>query len=630
MARPSNGTFSVICQNIDKISRYSNYLASFLLIVMTFILGYEVIARRFFDSPTIWVYPLTGFVFMWFPLLASAYVFKQDAHVRCDIFLPLLSDDTRQLMTIATDIVSLIFVVVLLYSGTLKVIGQYRFEETVMGLISYPKWILYASIPICIALSLTQVICNIVRRCGALKKEALWGTGLFLSNPIVVVSVFFILCSFGVYLFAFSPAASIILLTLLLIVSGVPVAFALGAVGCISMFIMGQGGLSAFNPVPIIAGHTFGSFTLVAIPLFVLGGYILSEGELGQRLYDFVGNWLSFVPGNLGAATVVTGGLLAAMIGSSTAVTAIIAVVAIKPLLDAKYSKNLTYGTVAGTSLGIIIPPSIGFVLYGYLTNTSVGKLFMAGFTPGILLVVLFSVYVIVACMVKGIRPAKKVTWKERFISLRRAIFILLVPASVLGGIYTGVMTPTEASAILVLLSLLGLIIYRKFTWKIIKGCLEKASVASTMILFIMLGAMTVTHVLAFLRIPRGLAEFVMSSQQPVWVIVIALFVMYLILGMFLEGASMVVLTVPVVAPMISGIGIDLISFGVILMLMIEIALLTPPVGLNLFVVKGIINEPLSLIIKGTFPYLLIIMFVAILIYFFPDIALWLPNKMSQ
>jgi tripartite ATP-independent transporter DctM subunit len=204
-----------------------------------------------------------------------------------------------------------------------------------------------------------------------------------------------------------------------------------------------------------------------------------------------------------------------------------------------------------------------------------------------------------------------------------------LGPIFVLGSIYTGLCTPTEAGAVLVVYSLICTVIYRKINLRIFLECLRQSSILATMILIIMMGALTMSHNITLLQIPSRLTEYIVASEFSNISLIIILFVMYLILGMFLDGGSITVLTIPILAPMFPAFGIDTIVFGVVLMMLIEVALLTPPVGLNLFTVKGIINEPLFLIIKGTAPFTLIILLAAILVMLFPDLALWLPNHMK-
>jgi C4-dicarboxylate transporter DctM subunit len=286
----------------------------------------------------------------------------------------------------------------------------------------------------------------------------------------------------------------------------------------------------------------------------------------------------------------------------------------------------MVIGTVTGTSLGLIIPPSIGFIVYGYLTDTSVGALFMAGFLPGSMLVAMFSIYVVLTCKITGKYEKTQYTWAERFGSLKKSFLILLGPIFVLGSIYSGLATPTEAGAILVIYSLICALIYRRMTSQDFIYCLMESSAISTMILMIMVGALTMSNVVTLLQIPSNLTELIVNSGVPNLVLILILMLFYMVLGMFLDGGSITVLTVPVLAPMLPALGIDPIVFGVVLMMLIETALLTPPVGLNLFTVKGIVDEPLSMIIKSVFPFVAILLLATMLCLIFPKISLWLPS----
>jgi len=220
-------------------------------------------------------------------------------------------------------------------------------------------------------------------------------------------------------------------------------------------------------------------------------------------------------------------------------------------------------------------------------------------------------------------------SWTERLVSLRKSFIIILGPVFVLGSIYTGIATPTEAGAILVIYSLFCAFIFRKIDWKGFMQCLIDSSILSTMIIMIMVGALVMSNVITLLQVPANLTEYIFSSGLPIWGIILLIVILYICLGMFLDGGSMTVLTVPVIAPMLPALGIDTIAFGVILMMLIETALLTPPVGLNIFTVKGIVDEPLSFIIKSVVPFVMILVLGIILVFMFEDIALWLPSRMK-
>ncbi|MGD8562542.1 MAG: TRAP transporter large permease, partial [Desulfarculaceae bacterium] len=481
--------------------------------------------------------------------------------------------------------------------------------------------------PVGMGLSFLQILRNIHIRVRLLATLEQGRTEGFWTRPSTLVTCYLLTIALGVWVFSVHQPLGILISALVIIFWGVPIAFALGVVGLLGLLFF-HNSLEGLNTLPIVAENTATNFVLLAIPLFTLGGIILSRSGLGEEMYDVSSKWFGWLPGGLGVATCITGGVLAAMIGSSTAVTAIITLVAMKPLLDRGYGKKLVIGTVTGSSLGLIIPPSIGFIVYGFLTDTSVGELFMAGFVPGAMLVVMFSLYVVINCKLTGQYQATRFSWPERLSSLRRSFMILLGPIFVLGSIYSGVATPTEAGAILVVYSLICSVIYRKMNIKKFLQCLIDASALSTMIIMIMIGALTMSNVVTLLQIPSNLTEAIVSSGLPTFVIILVMVFFYLVLGMFLDGGSITVLTVPVIAPMLPALGIDTVAFGVILMMLIETALLTPPVGLNIFTVKGIVEEPLSLIIKSVLPFVAILVLAVILVFAFPQLALWLPSHM--
>lgn len=627
MAQTHHSPLERIGKVIDRISWSAALAAGILMLAVALFMVYESFTRHFLDSPTSWVLAISILIFMWFTFLATPYGIQVDKHVACDVFVSRLPEATRQSLGIATDLISLVYVIALGWFGYGAVDEAVTFGSTTEGLVRYPMWLLLSSIPLGMALALLQFLRKVQvrrRRLVRLKAEPEAASGL---GPKTALIWLVITLAAAVAVFFFSQPLGILILALVLLFWGAPISFALGVVGLTGLIFFHQS-LGGLNTLPIVAENTGTNFVLLAIPLFTLGGLILSRSGLGEEMYELSSRWLGWMPGGLGVATCITGGVLAAMIGSSTAVTAIVTLVAMKPLLARGYDKTLVIGTVTGSSLGLIIPPSVGFIVYGFLTDTSVGELFMAGVVPGVMLVVLFSTYVILNCKITGNYQPVSYTWRERFVSLRRSVIILLGPIFVLGSIYTGLATPTEAGAILVLYSLMCAVIFRKIDFKGFVQSLIDSGVLSTMVLMIMIGALVMSNVITLLQVPAQLTEAIIDSGLPIFVVLVIMIIFYLALGMFLDGGSITVLTVPVIAPMLPALGIDTVAFGVILMMLIETALLTPPVGLNIFTVKGIVDEPLSLIIKSVLPFVLILLVGVVLVIIWPDLALWLPNQM--
>lgn len=616
---------SVVGKIIDRASWTANMIASLLILFVALAVCYDTALRYFFNSPTDWVMSFSMLAFSWFPFLSTAYGIKTDKHIACDVLVFQADPHSRTLLEIATDLTALLYIVSLAIYGYLEFMDAFQIGAMSCGSVRYPLWLVRIIFPISMLISTLQMLRKIglkiaVLRSGKLKKNDPTG---FKSKRIIVLYI--INLALAVWVLSLHMPTGIMVLTLTILLWGVPIAFGLGAVGFFGLLFF-HGSFGGLHTIPIVAENTVNHFVLLAIPLFSLGGVILGKSGLGEKIYDLSAKWLSWLPGGLGVATCITGGILAAMIGSSTAVTAIVTLVAMKPLLDRGYSKTLVIGTVTGTSLGLIIPPSVGFIVYGFLTDTSVGALFMAGFVPGTMLVLMFSLYVIITCKISGKYEKMHFSWAERFASLKSSFLILLGPIFVLGSIYSGLATPTEAGAILVLYSLFCTIVYKRMTFKEFIDCLMESSTISTMILMIMIGALTMANVVTLLQIPSNLAELITNAQLPSFVMIVILIIFYMVLGMFLDGSSITVLTVPIIAPMLAGLGIDTIVFGVVLMMLIETALLTPPVGLNLFTVKGIVNEPLSMIIRSTLPFVAILLVATILCLVFPKLSLWLPS----
>ena len=612
---------------VDALSAGGNMAAGIFMMLVSLVVCYEAFMRYIVDQPTTWAMSASLFVFMWFPFLSSPYGIRMGKHVSCDIFVSKFPKILREWLGIFTDITGLIYIVSLGYYGYDYFREAYEFSYQSVGLFQYPLWLLRMIFPASMFVCALQTVRNVIIRINFLKEQTVNESSIITLRFFFFIVAYIVSILIALWVFQVHLSLGILVMALVLLFWGVPIAFALGSVGVFGLFFF-HGGLAGLNTLPIVAEKTVHNFVLLAIPLFTLGGVILSKSGLGDKIYDLSSKWFGWLPGGLAVATCITGGILAAMIGSSTAVTAIVTLVAIQPLLKRGYNKKLVIGTVTGTSLGLIIPPSIGFIVYGYLTDTSVGKLFLAGFIPGMMLVVMFSIYVVIVCKATGEYQSTKYTWKERFSSLGQSFVILLGPIFVLGSIYSGFATPTEAGAILVLYSLICTFIYRKMDFKGFVNALMESSVLSTMILMILVGALTMSNVITLLQIPTQITQFILSSGFSNFLLILMLIVFYLILGMFLDGASITVLTVPVLAPMLPALGIDTVVFGVILMMLIETALLTPPVGLNLFTVKGIVDEPLGYIIKSVSPFVLILVLGIILMFLFPQIALWLPAYM--
>jgi C4-dicarboxylate transporter, DctM subunit len=375
------------------------------------------------------------------------------------------------------------------------------------------------------------------------------------------------------------------------------------------------------------------SWTLTALPLFVWMGEILFRTRLSQDMFKGLAPWVEALPGRLLHTNVIGCAIFAAVSGSSAATCATIGKMTLPELLGRGYPRDQVIGTLAGAgTLGLLIPPSIIMIVYGVAADQSISKLFIAGIIPGILLATLFSGYIIVWALMnpdKVPAASAKTTFVQKLDASRSLIPVVLLIAGVLGSIYAGFATATEAAAVGVLGSLILAFVQGSMNWVTFKESLFGATRLYCMMALILTGAAFLTLSMGYLGLPRALAAFIQSLQLSPFLLIVALAVFYIILGCFLDGISMVVLTMGVILPTVQAAGIDLIWFGIFITLVVEMAQITPPVGFNLFVLQGMTGLQLSYIARVALPMFFLMAVAVLLIYFVPELVTWLPKKMS-
>ena len=413
---------------------------------------------------------------------------------------------------------------------------------------------------------------------------------------------------------------------ILLLMAGTPVAFALCLAGLAGMFLFLDGAAS-FPQVPLIAYKTLDDFVLTAVPLYIFMSNILLKGKVGNDLFELGSKWLGHLPGGLGVATVFACAIFAAISGSSVATAVTIGAMAIPEMLHRGYERTSVLGTVAaGGTLGILIPPSIPMILYGSITGESVGKLFLSGIVPGLLLTLLFIAYVVFRAHTMPRQQAA--SWAERFTALRHSIWGLLLPIIVVGGIYTGLFTPTEAAAVGTVYSLIiTFFVYRTLHVRDMMDIFRDSVKTTSMIFAIMIGAMLFGFVLTILQVPQALMHVVADANVNRWFVFIGINIVLLILGCVLETVSIILITLPIIYPIMKHLGFDLIWFNVVMLINMELALISPPIGMNLFVIQGISpDSKIQQIIAGSIPFALLMVAEIVLLCFVPQLATWLPS----
>jgi len=429
----------------------------------------------------------------------------------------------------------------------------------------------------------------------------------------------------------------ILLSTLVVLFSGLPIAWGLSLVA-ISFLVIFEGPNALAN-VPLVMIDELASFALLTIPLFILLGAAIGSTQAGKDIYESLHRWLDRVPGGLVIANILACGMFSAISGSSPATAAAIGKAGVPEMIKRGISARLATGSVcAGGTLGILIPPSITMILYGIVTETSIGRLFLAGVIPGILLVVLFAGYAwlnsLLQARVKHLDlkapESVRYTLAEKIEGLRRVTPFLIIVVMIGYAMYGGIATPSEVAAIAAALAMaLVIVIYkarsREDQWRIYRETVRE----STMILMIIAAAAVFSYMMSLLYVTQTAAQWLVDLGLNRWVLMLAINVFLLVAGMFLPPVAIILMVMPILTPVLEANNFDLIWFAVMLTINMEIGLITPPVGLNLYVLKGVVpSVPLKEILLGSMPFVYLMLASMVILAFFPQLALWLPNQM--
>ena len=423
----------------------------------------------------------------------------------------------------------------------------------------------------------------------------------------------------------------IILMVILfgLLLSGVWTGISLGITGVIGFIFFTP--FPAGNIISLVAWDCTTALGYVAVPLFILMGELLYESKLSELLFSGLSPWLDNIPGKLLHCNVLACTLFAAVSGSSVATAATIGKFTLPEFKRRNYDPSLSIGSLAGSAtIGFLIPPSLIMIVYAIQVNESVGQLFVAGILPGLMMATLFMLYIIIRAKLNpNIAPGvSRHTWKEKLASLRNLIPITFLIIIVLGSIFLGWATPTEAAAVGVLIALGLSLLYKRFSWQMLLSSLKGTLDTTCMVMLIVVGASIFSVTLGYLRVPARFAEAIVAMGLSRYVILMFFGLLYLFLGCFFDGFSMLVMTIPIVFPIVTKLGFNSLWFGIFIVIMIEAAQITPPVGFNLFVIQGITGRSLGFIVKASFPFLLLMVLCIIILTIWPEIALWLPTKM--
>ena len=424
----------------------------------------------------------------------------------------------------------------------------------------------------------------------------------------------------------------VILLMIALLFLGLPVAFGIAIAGVVGTVLEASWG-SLFGIISTVPYRTMANYTWITIPMFVLLAEVVSKANITREVFFAASKWLGRLPGGLGQAAVIGSAAMGAICGSSGAAAATMAKVSIPELTRHGYDRSVAAGivTVAGT-LAIMIPPSITFIIYGILTENSIGKLLIAGIIPGLMTTFMYIFGILFWNKVKpGLipPPMEGITWNDRWSSLKDIWPFLILAGAILVFLYTGWATPTEASALGALTSVILVLVLKRCDFKDINAAARATIKTSTMMFTIFIGAMIFGYFLTITNVAQNLITYVGDLSVERWVITAIVMLIYLVMGCLMDGSAILFITIPISYPLMMSLGYDPIWFGVIVVKIIEIGLITPPVGLNAYIVSGTADVPLAEVFRGTAMLLVFEVLSLVLLVTFPILSTWLPGKMS-
>lgn len=420
---------------------------------------------------------------------------------------------------------------------------------------------------------------------------------------------------------------------LVLIMIGIPVAFSLGILSlALVLIFLGPNQLIVFSTT---AFGQIDNFALVAIPLFIFMAEVILHSGVSTDAFDMLSKWTSRLPGGLAVAAQLTCTLFASVCGASTATAAAVGSIAVPEMTNRGYDKRLSCGSIAaGGALGALIPPSIYMIIYGTLVEESIGQLFMGGVIPGIMLSGMFIAFIVIRCALRpDLAPlARDVSWAERWRSLYKVWAILFLAAAMLAAIYFGIATPSEIAGVGCFLALLIGLAYRRLSWEALKGAFLSTCRITCFIGWILVAATVFGYILSFLQLPQQLSAWLVAQSASPYLVILGINILLIFLGCIMDPAGILLVTIPILVPVIKALGFDPVWFGVMFVVNMELAQITPPLGLNLFIIKSIAPPDVTLrdILIGAWPFMILDLIGLALVIIFPQIILWLPSTMLR
>jgi tripartite ATP-independent transporter DctM subunit len=619
---------------IGSVSSRAGALSAILSLLMATIIVLDVAAKYFLGTSIQFTMEGETLLLVMVTFLSLAETQRNGRHISIDLITSGLPAKVRLFCKTVFSIFGLsLFLIMGWQMGTR---GMREHAEGATTIVSHIPLFLFSwlgtfgCLLICLVL-FKELLENASRMMTTFRKPMFFlGLGLVLASAILVLP--YVYQGLGIRVGNTALGAGMLAFSLLLMFLGFPVAFTMAFVGLLGLWLLG-GKEVALGFVQLAAFDSVAEYYLCVVPFFILMGLFCLNAGISKALFHSAHKWVGRTPGGLAIATVMGCGGFAAICGDSMANAATMGSVALPEMKKFKYHDSLATGSVAaGGTLGILIPPSIGFIAYGIVTQESVGKLFIAGIFPGLLLMFLFCLNIFLHCRWNpSLGPAAPgVSWHEKFLSLRGTWQVIVLFGVVMGGIYSGVTTPTEAGGVGVIGALILAAFSRGFSWKKLYDSLVDGIQMSVMLITMLIGVTILNNFIVLTRLPADLSNLLQSMNLSPYVFFVCVMMLYLVLGMVMNIIPMIMVTLPILFPSILAMGFDPIWFGVVMVIMMEMGQISPPVGINVFVIAAVAKDvPMGRIFTGILPFILCEVATIVLLCLFPKIALFLPDLMN-
>ena len=634
-----SGAMTTYSKLLSRIESVGVVLSAVFIVIMMLLTTLDVVMRYVFNHPITGVYELESMMLVAIAYLGLSYIQSKRRHIAMDALSVKVHGPGKLVLWLLNDIIFLSIGVLFTWRMGVSTWTAWQIGDIYPGsLIHFPIWPIYLVITLGIGLTSLRLIEGLIN--NSLWKKNPGFNRIWTIEGILIAVIFLAIIVAAIVIsqkMAFSPTmvgfVSLALFFILLLL-GTPVAVSMAMIGIFGFWML-LGTKSALNMAGTVPFSSADHYDMTVLPLFIIMGSFGSLAGFAKAAFDAARLWVGMIPGGIVQAAVIGATAFAAANGSSIASCAVLAKVTIPEMLKQGVNKGMAVGAVASAAtLAIMIPPSGTFVVYGMITGISIGQLLIAGIIPGLIgaAIIMITIAIRVKLDPTSVpRSPEQYSWKDRFTSIPQAWGIVVIAIVVMGGIYTGIATPTEAGAIGAFVAFITMIITKKAKWGEIRDALFESGGISSSVLFILIGGMTFGYMISVSQIPQLLANWVVGLQVHPMIILISIVIVYIILGCFIDTLSSMIITLPIVFPIILELGFSPIWFGVLMVQNAEIGAITPPFGMNLFVLKSMLEDySLTDIFKGVAWFVAPLAITMAIYIAFPQVSLWLPGLMIK